>query len=344
MAISALSSVGSDYVQLFRIRGSGASESLRGADRGAGVLARVQAIPALAGREDAEGPAKDAETAGASPDMATPRVEGEGREREKRVFGVDPRGPEAILGAKVPLSTPAVEGGRPESEAAGRPEPNVAGRAPEPKAAGRSVEREGAVAVIRASESRRAEDASEARRTESASRKREAGSRLDDLLGQKSAMERKQAEEKGSRSTEVLAELSQLKARDGEVRAHEAAHIATGGRYITGGASYTYQRGPDGGQYAVGGEVGIDSSPASGKPEETVQKMRVVRAAALAPSEPSGADLSVAAAASQAEAAAVAEISQRNAEEAARSYSRESARGRAAGDKESRNSGLDMVA
>ena len=103
---------------------------------------------------------------------------------------------------------------------------------------------------------------------------------------------------------------AQLKSRDADVRAHEAAHMAAGGRYITGGASYTYQAGPDGGEYAVGGEVGIDTSPVPGNPEETAQKMRIVRAAALAPSDPSAADLSVAAAAGEAEAAALAEIAQ----------------------------------
>jgi hypothetical protein len=53
----------------------------------------------------------------------------------------------------------------------------------------------------------------------------------------------------------------------------------------------------------------------------------------------------VAAAASQAEASALAEIAQRNAEEAAKSYSRESSRGApAAAGAEPRGSGLDMVA
>jgi hypothetical protein len=119
------------------------------------------------------------------------------------------------------------------------------------------------------------------------------------------------------RSAEVASQLAQLKSRDSEVRSHESAHMAAGGRYVTGGASYTYQKGPDGGQYAVGGEVGIDTSPVPGKPEETAQKMRIVRAAALAPSEPSGADIAVAAAAAQAEAAALAEIAQARAEELA---------------------------
>jgi hypothetical protein len=137
---------------------------------------------------------------------------------------------------------------------------------------------------------------------------READSLMGELLGRKSAIERGLAERKGARTAEALSQLAQLKSRDAEVRFHEAAHVAAGGRYVTGGASYSYQKGPDGAQYAVGGEVGIDTSPVPGKPEETALKMRTVRAAALAPSEPSAADLSVAAAASQAEAEALAEI------------------------------------
>lgn len=49
-------------------------------------------------------------------------------------------------------------------------------------------------------------------------------------------------------------ELSELKARDREVRAHELAHQAAGAQYA-GSASHTYQRGPDGVQYAIGGEA-----------------------------------------------------------------------------------------
>lgn len=163
--------------------------------------------------------------------------------------------------------------------------------------------------------------------------KRSLEGRLGELLGEKSSLERKAADEKGSRSSEAMSELAQLKARDSEVRAHESAHMAAGGRYITGGASYTYQKGPDGGQYAVGGEVGIDSSAVPGKPEETVAKMSIVRAAALAPSDPSAADLSVAASAAQAEAAALSDISQSRADESSRApeaasmYAKEGAEG-----------------
>lgn len=95
-----------------------------------------------------------------------------------------------------------------------------------------------------------------------------------------------------------LKELTELKARDREVRAHEAAHQAVGGQYA-GAITYVYQRGPDGAQYAVGGEVSIDTSPVEGDPQATIEKMRTVRAAALAPAEPSPQDRAVAAQAMQ---------------------------------------------
>lgn len=95
-----------------------------------------------------------------------------------------------------------------------------------------------------------------------------------------------------------LKELTELKARDREVRAHETAHKAVGGQYA-GAISYDYQRGPDGARYAVGGEVSIDVSPVQGDPEATIDKMRVVRAAAMAPAEPSSQDRAVAAEATQ---------------------------------------------
>jgi hypothetical protein len=99
-------------------------------------------------------------------------------------------------------------------------------------------------------------------------------------------------------SEEQLRTLTDLKARDREVRAHESAHQAVGGQYA-GSISYVYERGPDGAQYAVGGEVSIDVSPVAGDPQATIEKMRVVRAAALAPAQPSGQDRAVAAEAMQ---------------------------------------------
>lgn len=92
--------------------------------------------------------------------------------------------------------------------------------------------------------------------------------------------------------------LQQLRARDREVRAHEAAHIAAGRQFIRGGPSYTLQQGPDGRSYAIGGEVRLDASPVPNDPEATLSKAEIVRRAALAPAEPSPQDVQVAANAS----------------------------------------------
>lgn len=125
-------------------------------------------------------------------------------------------------------------------------------------------------------------------------------------------------EEKAADGSELSEEekqtVQELKDRDREVRQHEQAHIAAGAGYA-GAASYSYQRGPDGNNYAVGGEVSIDTSP-EGDPEATAAKMRIVRAAALAPANPSGQDMAVAAAASKAEMQATQEARQQDAEEA----------------------------
>jgi len=99
---------------------------------------------------------------------------------------------------------------------------------------------------------------------------------------------------------EEKAEVTELKSRDQEVRTHEQAHIAAGGQYVKGGATYSYQSGADGKQYAIGGEVNIDTSTVSGDPDATIRKMQTVRSAAMAPAEPSGQDRSVAAQANQA--------------------------------------------
>ncbi|MBF0528207.1 MAG: hypothetical protein HQK55_02825 [Deltaproteobacteria bacterium] len=102
--------------------------------------------------------------------------------------------------------------------------------------------------------------------------------------------------------------VSQLSRVDQEVRAHEQAHLSAGGQYVRGGAHYQYKRGPDNRQYAVGGEVSIDSSPVSDDPKATIQKAHTIKRAALAPANPSGQDRQVAAAATQMEIQAVMEL------------------------------------
>lgn len=111
-----------------------------------------------------------------------------------------------------------------------------------------------------------------------------------------------------------LRQVRELSARDAEVKAHEQAHKAVGGQY-TGAISYSYQQGPDGKRYAVGGEVPIDVSEVSGDPQATIEKMRVVKAAALAPAEPSSQDQRVAALASQSIASAQVELATLNREQ-----------------------------
>ncbi|MBS1228712.1 MAG: hypothetical protein H6R17_1989 [Proteobacteria bacterium] len=101
-----------------------------------------------------------------------------------------------------------------------------------------------------------------------------------------------------AKSNELTAQeqqqVLQLRQTDRQVRAHEQAHLSVGGDLVRGGASFSYQTGPDQQRYAVAGEVSIDVSPAS-TPQETIPKAEHIRAAALAPADPSAQDNSVAA-------------------------------------------------
>lgn len=114
-------------------------------------------------------------------------------------------------------------------------------------------------------------------------------------------------------SEEEQREVDELSRRDREVRTHEQAHKAAAGQY--GGAiSYEFQTGPDGKRYVSGGSVPIDVSPAE-DPRATIQKMRQVRGAALAPAEPSSADRQVAAQAQRQLAEAQRELATEKREE-----------------------------
>nr|WP_238566392.1 putative metalloprotease CJM1_0395 family protein [Aeromonas aquatica] len=110
-----------------------------------------------------------------------------------------------------------------------------------------------------------------------------------------------QEQQKQQRQVEVLVE------RDLEVRKHEQAHQAAGGEHA-GSPAYEYADGPDGKRYASGGEVAIDIAAVHGDPAATLAKMQQVRAAALAPVEPSSQGLSVARSATVKEAQARKEL------------------------------------
>ena len=87
------------------------------------------------------------------------------------------------------------------------------------------------------------------------------------------------------------------------MRAHEQAHLAAAGGIAKGGASFQTTTGPDGKQYAVGGEVA------------TILKARQIRRAAQAPLEPSAQDRLVAASAYATEQKALVELRQLKLEE-----------------------------
>lgn len=116
----------------------------------------------------------------------------------------------------------------------------------------------------------------------------------------------------GQLSAEQQAVVAQLAVIDRHVRAHEQAHLAAAGPYATSGPSYGYTVGPDGNLYATSGEVSLDVSPDPSDPEATIQKARVIEAAANAPADPSMQDRMVAAQAAQMEQAAEQELAARD--------------------------------
>lgn len=128
----------------------------------------------------------------------------------------------------------------------------------------------------------------EARRTNEDESKKTTGSVEATPLGRDEELEPEQRRQ-----------VSQLQRVDRQVRAHEAAHMAAAGGLVRGGATFSYRTGPDGQRYAVGGEVGIDTSAVPGNPQATLIKAQRIRAAATAPADPSAQDRAVAAAATR---------------------------------------------
>lgn len=133
---------------------------------------------------------------------------------------------------------------------------------------------------------------------------------------QESLQDKQPSQQQAQQDVQVQQVINQLKARDSEVKAHEMAHLAAAGGFATSGASFVYQTGPDGKSYAIGGEVGIDTSAVPGDPQATLQKAMVIQRAALAPAEPSLQDMKVAGLAMQMAAQARIEIAQQNRESA----------------------------
>lgn len=156
----------------------------------------------------------------------------------------------------------------------------------------------------------------------------------DQSAGKESAEDHQQEQHAQQQEQAEKQQINELKQRDLEVRAHEQAHASAGGQYASS-PQYEYGKGPDGRSYAVGGDVSIDVSKAA-TPEETIRKAQQVKAAALAPAEPSPQDLRVANEAVQMAAEARREISQEQVEQ-----SREAFR-KATGEEESKPNQLNL--
>ncbi|MFP4547449.1 MAG: putative metalloprotease CJM1_0395 family protein [Fidelibacterota bacterium] len=113
--------------------------------------------------------------------------------------------------------------------------------------------------------------------------------------------------------------IQELKARDREVRIHEQQHQAAAGQYARG-MSFEYQVGPDNKRYAVGGQVNLDTSEIPGEPEKTIEKMKQIKRAALAPAQPSAKDRQVAAESDREIMEQQAEIAKQKREKAIEAY------------------------
>ncbi|SUI68506.1 putative metalloprotease CJM1_0395 family protein [Shewanella morhuae] len=115
---------------------------------------------------------------------------------------------------------------------------------------------------------------------------------------QVAAAEQAKQDQSQAQQAQQLQQVSALKTRDSEVKAHEHAHATVGGQYAQS-PSFKYEKGADGQRYATDGEVQIDVSSVGDNPLATINKMKQVYAAAMAPVDPSATDIRVAAQALQ---------------------------------------------
>lgn len=112
-------------------------------------------------------------------------------------------------------------------------------------------------------------------------------------------------------SEEELRVLQELKLRDSAVREEEESHARMLGRHA-GAIRYEYQIGPDGRAYVINGAVEVAPKFNSTNPEEIRKVLQTIQRAAVTVSNPSQADLNVAASA----ASKVSILSQRTVEDA----------------------------
>ncbi|MCX7723824.1 MAG: hypothetical protein N2042_01075 [Thermodesulfovibrio sp.] len=106
--------------------------------------------------------------------------------------------------------------------------------------------------------------------------------------------------------------IQKLKQIENRGIAHKMAHKGVAGKYA-GAVTYQYTRDPDGKLYITGGEVFLDTREER-QPEDTIKKMEIIIAAALAPADPSPQDIRVAQIAAIKKRKAQIEVSQKNEE------------------------------
>jgi len=97
-------------------------------------------------------------------------------------------------------------------------------------------------------------------------------------------------------SDEELRVLEELKLRDSAVREEEEKHARMLGRHA-GAIRYEYQIGPDGRPYVINGSVEVDPKFNSSDSEDIRKILQQIRRAAVSVSNPSQADLNIAASA-----------------------------------------------
>jgi len=84
--------------------------------------------------------------------------------------------------------------------------------------------------------------------------------------------------------------LSKFKKSDSDIRTHEQIHATIG--HTTAPISYSYQKGPDGKMYAVGGAVRLDTSIPD-DPKAAQFKLDQLKRASNGPSDLSSSDITI---------------------------------------------------
>lgn len=85
--------------------------------------------------------------------------------------------------------------------------------------------------------------------------------------------------------------IEKFRSKDAEIRTHEQVHASIG--HTTTPISYSYQQGPDGKMYAIGGSVRFDTSIPD-DPKAAAFKLDMLQKAASGPAQMSGADGAIA--------------------------------------------------